>query len=269
MATMLFGVPPAVDESTLLSACADLEIIDQVAIERSVSEGRTLRWVVLFGDDAEHARPVLVALTKAAGQLVVVVADDDTWRVFALAHEGGQLAYRFDDVGDLLRQRRPQLTVHQCVVERTSEADAADVNAGDVEKLGTAAWRYFKRAGGAGSPFEEWQPSSDDFHDWTYALFWPDLYDWDVSDGDPGMVEADEPVSARGPGFPLTDWEKRLLRSKSGPGAAPGRVVRFTTPASDRFAAVLKAKMAAASAQATDASENGSSTPDPSGEREP
>lgn len=215
---MLFGIPPAVRPSALLSASKDVEAVELIAVERVVPDGRKVRWVVLQGSEGGQVSAVLSALVKAAREVVVVVADDDTWRLFAVASERGRLCFRFDDLGDQLRRQRPALSLKQRLSERVSEADAAEVSSGDVpHSFGTASWEYFVRRDGAGSSFAASESLGDDgdepFADGAYALFWPDLYDWDVEEmHEDDAVDAPS-EDAEDSGEPTKEGLIALLRS--------------------------------------------------------
>ncbi len=218
MTAILFGIPPTIQPSVLLSACKDVETIHRVAVERLVPQGRTVRWVVLRSSERHDATDVLAALVKAAHQVVVAVADDeddeDTWRVFGLTSKRGRLHYLFDDFGAGLRRRGQELSMKQRLAERTSRADVADVRDRDVpHTFGTDSWEYFVRADGGTSSFAAGEASSfaarelsgnvhDDAFDDGSDGFFGALYGWDTErddDDDPPGSPAQAPQPSQDP----------------------------------------------------------------------
>jgi len=179
MALLLFGIPPQVPASSVLAACADLGEAERVVVERNVAASRKWRWLMLSGTEAKQAHAALAALTQAAGSLLVVVEDDDTWRIMVLELAGGAPRYVFDDVGYGVRDEKPETTLRARLRERTTAADAEAINQGE-SWFGASRWDHYVRSSNASPPFVATTVVPDDL---PYALDPIEVYDWSESEG--------------------------------------------------------------------------------------
>jgi hypothetical protein len=179
MALLLFGIPPQTSVTSLLETCAGLDDVERVVVERSVARSRRQRWVMLSGAEGTGAHALLAALTESVGSLLVVVGEDEAWRILGLTFAGGRPREEFEDFGDEVRSVRPEATMRGCLRERTTAADAKAIDPGETW-FGTSRWDHYVRSEAAHPPFAPTTVVPDDL---PYAVDWVEVYDWSESEG--------------------------------------------------------------------------------------